>query len=162
MPAVRWLGDAAGHPRATVSRLPAGPLPNRRVLAGDRQFGQRIAGPGRGAACLGGGECLQAVPVAPPGDCHHGAGIVVHRARLGAEAAVGRGGALLGFGTQGQHFIASSWGRLERDHLDQAGVLGHGISLPPAEGSCLHSPDFRAAAVSERAAALPQGGRRRS
>lgn len=64
-------------------------------------------------------------------------------ARLCAEAAVGRGGALLASGAQGQQLIASTRCRPERDHLDQAGVLGHGNSLPPApEGSRLHDSDF--------------------
>jgi hypothetical protein len=86
-----------------------------------------------GALPLGGLECLQATPLAPPGDCRHGVRVLVHRARLGAEAAVGRGGALLGLGVgdQSQHFIGLSRGRPERGHLDQPGVLGDGNSCPP-------------------------------
>jgi hypothetical protein len=123
-----------GHHSCPASRLPhpAGLLPNRRVLAGYRRVDQHIADRDRRATSLGGLECLQAVPVAPSGDCHHGGRILVHRARLCAEAAVGRGGALLGLGAESQHFIASSRCRPERDHLDQAGMLGHGNSLPPA------------------------------
>src|SRR5437899_11842543 len=80
--------------RPAVSRIRAGLLANRRVLAGYRPVGQHVADADRRAASFGGLECLQAAPVAPPGDRNHSVRILVHRACLCAEAAVGRSGAL--------------------------------------------------------------------
>lgn len=76
---------------------PAGALLHRRVPAGHRPVGQRHR-PGSGVTSLSGLERLQAGPVAPPGDGHHRVWILIHRARLCAEAALSRRGTLLGFG----------------------------------------------------------------
>ena len=112
----------------------AGLLPSRR-LAGYRHAGQHIAAPDRRGTSRGGLECLQAVPVAPPGDCRHGVRILVHRARLRAEAAAGRGGALLGLGAQSQHFIAPS--RCLRNAVTwiRPACSVTENSLPPAPGA---------------------------